>query len=306
MKKGMKIASMIIIVVLLFVVFIGFYVGNYLYEYTLDRYSTHNIADKIFALEEVSQESRLWLDENSEDVEIISQDHLKLHGYLIEQKSSAYVIMVHGYHSDSASLVSPIKKMKNQGYNVLAIDLRGHGQSEGDYIGMGWDDRKDVLLWIDYILQRKKDSSIILYGVSMGGATVMNVAGEKLPSQVKAVIEDCGYTSVWDIFKTHIDMNEFQSEVILNLGSFVTRMRAGYSLRDVSPLRQVQKSQIPILFIHGDQDAFVPCEMVDELYQKANCPKEKLIIHGAGHAGSWAMDPKDYYETIWTFIEKYT
>ena len=139
----------------------------------------------------------------------------------------------------------------------------------------------------------------------MGGATVMNVAGEKIPKQVKAIIEDCGYTSVWDVFKTHINMNEVESEIALHMASFVTKMRAGYYLEDVKPLEQVKKSQTPILFIHGSQDNFVPFSMLDELYQAANCQKEKLVVEGAGHANSCSVGEDIYYQTIYRFIENY-
>ena len=180
------------------------------------------------------------------------------------------MIMVHGYRGDGASIIAPIKKFYKQGYNLLIPDLRGHGLSEGDYIGMGWDDRLDILKWIDYILLKNQNAKIVLYGVSMGGATVMNVAGEKLPQAVKAIIEDCGYTSVWDIFKSHIDMPEIESELAMHMASLVTKVRAGYYLEDVQPIEQVKKSQTPMLFIHGREDHF-ECLM--------NCIKPQLVLN---------------------------
>lgn len=303
----MKIWKRILIVVgiiALFFIGILFYIGNYLYDYTLNPHSTHYITEKLDMEESIFLKSRQWLEETSEDVYLMSKDHLKLHSYLIEQNSSTYIIMVHGYRSEGAGIMGPIKKFQKAGYSLLIPDLRGHGQSEGDYIGMGWDERLDILDWIDYLIQRNENITIILYGISMGGATVMNAAGENLPSQVKAVIEDCGYTSVWDVFKAHIDMNDMESEIALRMASLVTLIRAGYRLEDASPLLQVQNCHIPILFIHGSKDDFVPCEMVDELYDAAHMPKEKLIIEGAGHADC-SSDKTRYYQTIFAFIEKY-
>ncbi|MFR7590130.1 MAG: alpha/beta hydrolase [Longibaculum sp.] len=305
MKKICKVIIALISIFITVLVCMAFYVGNYLYDYTLNPYSQHNISEKIETNEEVKQESRQWLSDNSVDVSLSSHDHLNLHACYIEQESHVYVIMVHGYRGDGASIISPIKHMKKTGYNLLIPDLRGHGFSEGDYIGMGWDDRLDILQWIDYIIEKDKKASIILYGVSMGGATVMDVAGEKLPSQVKAVIEDCGYTSVWDVFKAHIDMDGYGSEVALHMASLVTKIRAGYYLEDVQPIEQVKKSQIPILFIHGEKDTFVPSQMANELYDAAKCPKQKLIIEKAGHANSCSTDAKLYYQTIFDFINKY-
>lgn len=305
MKKIAKILIVTLIVIVLFITCISLYVGNYLYDYTLNPYSKHNISEKIETNEEVAQESRQWLSENSVNVSLKSQDNLNLHAAYIEQNSHIYMIMVHGYRGDGASIISPIKQMKKAGYNLLIPDLRGHGFSEGDYIGMGWDDREDIIQWIDYLLSKDPHASIILYGVSMGGATVMDVAGEKLPHQVKAIIEDCGYTSVWDIFKAHIDMNNIESEVALHMASLVTKIRAGYYLEDVRPIEQVKKSQTPMLFIHGAEDNFVPFAMVNELYNATTCPKEKLVIQGAGHANSCSVNSELYYQTIFHFIEKY-
>ena len=243
MKKIAKIITVTMIIIVLFISCISLYVGNYLYDYTLNPYSKHNISEKIETNEEVAQESRQWLSENSVNVSLKSQDDLNLHAAYIDQNSHIYMIMVHGYRGDGASIISPIKQMKKAGYNLLIPDLRGHGFSEGDYIGMGWDDREDIIQWIDYLLSKDPHASIILYGVSMGGATVMDVAGEKLPHQVKAIIEDCGYTSVWDIFKAHIDMNNIESEVALHMASLVTKIRAGYYLEDVRPIEQVKKAK---------------------------------------------------------------
>ena len=276
-----------------------------MYDYTLNPYSKHNISEKIETNKTVEEASRQWLSDNGVNVSLENEEHMNLYGCYIDQGSSTYVIMVHGYRGDGASIISPIKNFKKQGYNLLIPDLRGHGFSDCDYIGMGWDDRLDIIQWIDYLIQKDQNASIILYGVSMGGATVMNVAGEKIPKQVKAIIEDCGYTSVWDVFKTHINMNEVESEIALHMASFVTKMRAGYYLEDVKPIEQVKKSQTPILFIHGSQDNFVPFSMLDELYQAANCQKEKLVVEGAGHANSCSVGEDIYYQTIYRFIENY-
>lgn len=305
MKKILKGILILGLVAFLLVCCFSLYIGNYLYDYTLNPYSEHTLLENLIPDEDAQLEAQQWMNENSQDVFIESIDHLQLHSYYIEQESDVYMIMVHGYRGDGTTILSPIKQMKKQGYNLLIPDLRGHGQSEGDYIGMGWDDRLDILLWIDYILQKNANASIILYGVSMGGATVMNVSGEDLPSQVKAIIEDCGYTSVWDVFKAHFDMTLWQSEIALHMASLVTKMRAGYYLGEVQPIEQVKKSQTPLLFIHGECDDFVPVSMVDELYEAAHCPKEKLIVKGAGHANSCSVDSELYYETIFRFIDKY-
>lgn len=305
--KRMKIKKIIITLVILLIIYsVGFslYIGNYVYNYTLNPLSKHYLGEKI--IQQESSQSQQWLYQNSEQVKITSFDHLKLKARLVHNQSDVYIIMVHGYRGNGASIISPIKKMKANGYNLLIPDLRGHGESEGNYIGMGWDERKDILQWIDFLIERNSNASIVLYGVSMGAATVMNVSGEKLPHQVKAIIEDCGYTNVWDLFQSHLDLNTFQSLMAFYGTSFVTRWRAGYAIEDNQPIKQVQKSQVPMLFIHGSDDDFVPSWMVEQLYEHTYCVKEKLIVEGAGHANSCATNAKLYYQTIFHFIEKYT
>ncbi|UTY38031.1 alpha/beta fold hydrolase [Allocoprobacillus halotolerans] len=174
MKKSIKIILCFISVVVLFLGGITFYVGNYLYDYTLNPLSQHSLFENMVSSN--PSESHQWLETHAVHTSIQSYDDLFLHAYYIEQDAPVYVIMVHGYRSDGTSIINPIKRFYKQGYNLLIPDLRGHGQSEGDYIGMGWDDRYDILGWIDYILTKDAHAQIILYGVSMGGATVMNVA----------------------------------------------------------------------------------------------------------------------------------
>lgn len=303
MKSIIKNIIVSLLVLFLIVCSLSLYIGNYLYDYTLNPKAINYIGKNIEIDEHIYQDAKNWLNQNGQNVSIVSYDGLKLHGTLVDNQSDVYVIMVHGYRGDGASIISPIKKMNNKGYNLLIPDLRGHGESEGDYIGMGWDDRHDILQWVNFLLDINPNISIVLYGVSMGGATVMNVAGENIPHQVKAIIEDCGYTSVWDLFKAHIDMSNLESEIALRMASFATRLRAGYAIEDDQPIEQVKKSKVPILFIHGDQDDFVPFSMLDDLYNAANCEKQKLIIQGAGHANSCSVNTKLYYQTIFDFIE---
>lgn len=151
----------------------------------------------------VSISSEEWLLKESgyEDLYMTSRDGLKLHNYLIKKpNSNKWVITVHGYTSQGKLTSYYAKNFSDMGYNVIIPDLRGHGTSEGDYIGMGWDERLDIIDLINYIIKEDKEAEIVLYGISMGAATVLNTSGEELPENVKAVVADCGYTSAWDEF----------------------------------------------------------------------------------------------------------
>lgn len=257
----------------------------------------------------VTIDDTTWLLEQSgyEDFFITSKDGLNLHNYLLTQpNSNKWIIAVHGYTSDGITMAPYAKKFYEMGYNVIIPDLRGHGQSEGDYIGMGWDERFDIIDLINDIVEKNSEAEIALLGVSMGAATVMNVSGENLPSQVKAIIEDCGYTSVWDEFAHQLhELFGLPPFPMMHSASLMAKFRAGYWLNEAAPIEQIKKSKTPTLFIHGDQDDFVPYSMLDELYNASNTAKEKLIIEGAGHAKSREVNPELYWSTIINFLDKY-
>ena len=251
-----------------------------------------------------------WLEEESgyTDIYKMSYDQLKLHAYQIKspKPSDVWIIQVHGYMGSGKDMARCARVYHEEGYNLLIPDLRGQGESEGDYIGMGWVDRLDMLGWIDYLIEQDKDAQIVLYGVSMGGATVMMTAGEELPSNVKAIIEDCGYTSAWEEFAYLLEtLFEIPNYPILPAASLVTKLRAGYGLLEASSIKQVAKSKTPILFIHGEEDTFVPFFMLDEVYNAANCEKQKLAVPGAAHAACAEIEPELYKQTVEAFLARY-
>lgn len=297
----------LVIVAVLAIVLLG--VGNYFYNLALNPNSSKSLVLKEDSRAVSSKNESNWiLDESNYcDEEIESFDNLKLHGYKINnEKSNVWVITVHGYMNRGSGMASYAKSFYDMGYNVLVPDLRGHGKSEGDYIGMGWNDRKDILAWIDYILKENKDAKIVLHGVSMGAATVMMTSGERLPENVKAIIEDCGYTSVVDEFADKLNnIFNLPKTPIIQVADLVTRVRAGYWFSDASAVDQVKKSETPMLFIHGDKDDFVPYEMLDKVYDAANVEKEKLIVEGAGHANSASTNPELYWNAVSNFINKH-
>lgn len=278
------------VIIIIFGISLGF-VGNYFYNLALNPNTPKDI---VFGTPEEAEATSgqvldsdvAWLlnDSNYTDEYITSSDKLKLHSYKVtnQNNSNKWVIAVHGYTSEGINMSTYAKHYYDNGYNVLIPDLRAHGLSEGNYIGMGWDDRLDIISWINYILNENPNAEIILHGVSMGAATVLMTSGEEIPSNVKAIVADCGYTSVWDEFAYQLDdlfsLPEFP---ILNVSSMVAKIRAGYFLGEASSLEQVKNSKTPILYIHGDKDDFVPYYMMEELYKATSSEKEMLTIKGA-------------------------
>lgn len=249
-------------------------------------------------------EMKKWYGENGEDVYIMS-DSLRLHGKLFKNSGTKYAIVCHGYTSKAKHMAGFVNKFHSLGYNVLAVDARAHGDSEGTKIGMGWVERFDVIEWIKYIISLEPDAQIILHGVSMGASTVLMASGEELPKNVKAIIADCGYTSEWDEFRQEADVLHIPWFPVLNASSAISKARDGYDFKQASAVEQVKKSHIPTLFIHGSKDELVPYGMLNELYSAANCEKEILTIQGAGHALSSSVAPELYWNTVETFLKKH-
>ena len=312
MNKKKKIILTISILLLVVILGVGGLVGNYFYNLALNPFTSKDMIfgddDDDTSLEVEADVNWLIKDSNYIDTYITSSDNLKLHAYEVknENKTDKWAIVVHGYTSEGKLLSSKAKHLYNMGYNVLVPDLRSHGTSEGNYIGMGWHDRLDIIDWINYIVKNNPKSEIALHGTSMGSATVLMVSGEKLPSNVKAIVADCGYTSVYDEFSYQLkQLFNLPAFPIMNFSDVVTHLRAGYCLNDASAINQVKKSTTPILYIHGDKDDFVPYYMMDELYNATNSEKEKLTIEGGEHANSDLVNPKLYWSTVNSFLEKY-
>ncbi len=325
-KKNKIIIALSVILVFVCIVLIG--AANFLVGFAIDTEASFNMTTLFkMAMEKSgnpageegemeysgfmgSNEDNLWFSETAEDIYITAEDGLKLHAYLItnkeENSNGNFAMVFHGYTSEAKHMAYSAKHFYDLGYSILLPDARSHGTSEGRFISMGWLERKDNLLWIDEILKINSKAKIFLYGISMGGSTVINTAGEALPEQVVFAIEDCGYSSVWDEFSHQMkSMFRLPSFPLLNLAAVIAEMKADFDLVEADSVAQAAKIKIPTLFIHGSEDTFVPFEMLDKLYAAATCEKEKLVVEGAGHATSSSTDPELYWSTVDLFIEEH-
>lgn len=244
-----------------------------------------------------------------EETYLISKDNLKLYGKKVLKKNNSHkwVITVHGYRASGEAMEKYALRYYNRGYNVIIPDLRSHRNSDGKFIGMGWLDKDDIKLWIKHIINIDREAEIVLHGVSMGAATVMMLSGDKLPDNVRAIVEDCGFTSVYDIFRSESRARfRVAHYPALLMGSCICKRHVGYSWFEASSIKQLKKNNnIPMLFIHGDKDTFVPFAMLDKLYDAANCEKKKVIVHGAGHAESVNMAGNYYWKCVFSFLKDY-
>ena len=244
------------------------------------------------------------------DTVITASDGARLHALYAAapRPTDRTAVIVHGY-TDSAVRMLMIGHLYNHdlGFNILLPDLRYHGDSDGKAIQMGWLDRLDVLRWTAVANElfggRTRQ---VIHGISMGAATTMMLSGESLPPYVRCMVEDCGYTSVYDQFAKELrEQFSLPAFPLLDVASLLCRWKYGWNFSEASALEQVRKSQLPMLFIHGDNDDYVPTEMVYPLYEAKSGDKELWIVPGATHALAYRTNPETYSRRVADFVTRF-
>lgn len=249
-----------------------------------------------------------WMNEaEKKDLYVTTSQGIKLHSLFFPGASShKYVICVHGYCGLVKYTAVYGVHFYNEGYNVLLPENRTTGESGGNMIGMGWQDKNDILLWINHIIEKDPEASIVLHGESMGAATVMMLTGEKLPANVRCVISDCGYTSVWSQFDfLRKKIFHWKTYPMLPVASLMCKIRGGYFFREASSVCQLKKSVTPTFFVHGGCDDFVPASMLRENYISCSAPKDWFMFPDAKHCESVMVNPELYWVKVMDFVKKY-
>ena len=287
-------------------------IANYFYDFSMKPIRRDTSRDNE-PDEQPYMIGRKWMNTHPEKKDWYerAEDGLRIHANYIPSPVKGgdhrFALCVHGY-SDSAESMGVYAMVYRDvyGMNVVMPDLRGHGKSEGTYVGYGYHERRDIIIWIDRILQIDPEAVIILHGISMGAATVMMVTGEKLPSNVKACIEDSGFSTAMEefahVFGTLKKKPPISSDFLLPILKNIGILRAGYNLNDASPLDAVKRSITPTLFIHGEADSFIPCSMMTKLFEAASCEKMCMLVPKAEHVKSVVQDPEGYWAKIESFL----
>lgn len=238
---------------------------------------------------------------------VTSYDGLRLFGKCyIASADAPWLIMLHGYRSGAErDFCGGLKFGIDSGFNVLLVDQRAHGKSEGKCLTFGIKERYDCLTWINYVISQAGGScKIALYGMSMGAATVLMAAGSGLPKNVACIVADCGYTSPKAIIKKVIrEMHYpvFPTYALVRLGGMLF---GGFDIEEYSAVQAMEKCDIPVLFIHGDDDRFVPCDMSRENHRHCRAEGKKLlIVPNAGHGMSYMSDKRAYLGTVSEFLK---
>ena len=254
----------------------------------------------------VLQEGRAWARkaEGFRSAVIQSVEGFSLWAAHVPAKADTHrwAVCLHGRWDDHTSLSVQARHYHDAGWNVLLPDQRGHGRSEGKYVGWGYDERLDLIRWISWIIRRDAQAEILLHGVSMGAATVLMATGGPLPHQVKAAVSDCSYTTAEESLHHMLDREPrtppIPGSVLFPLLRRAVLRRTGLDLRHASPLRAVEHSRTPTLFLHGTRDDTVPPAMLPRLTQAARCPKRMVWIPDAGHADAVCAAPELYWSAV--------
>lgn len=248
-----------------------------------------------------------WIESmDCEHVETISQDGLILKGcYLEAAAPKRIIVLFHGWRGSwRHDFGACVKWLYEEESSLLLIEQRAQGESEGKYMGFGILEKKDCNVWLEWLGRRNsKALSVYLYGVSMGAATVLMAAGEELPAEVKGVIADCGFTSPYDmVYRFGHSKFKLSEHPLMDEVNWLCRRRAGYDLKEYSAPEAMAHCQVPVLFIHGKADTFVPYEMTMENYKACTAKKKLLLVDGAGHCMSFLKDEERYKKAVLEFF----
>lgn len=289
-----------------------------LWSYSLCSQALHPPRDKATyeSMADYYPQIKGWIDSIQvngvlRDTIIFNEKNERLHALFISapKPTNLTAVILHCYEGSGLSMLM-IGYLFNRDlhFNVLLPDLRGHGERVGEAVAMGWNDRQDVVKWIEVADEIfGGNTQIVVHGISMGGAATMMVAGEpNLPSTVKCAIEDCGYTSVKDAFSVawHEDL-EFLKFPLFDLGDMWCKLLYGWSFGEASSLQSIQNCYLPMLFIHGEEDSLLPVDMAYTLYEAKPGEKELWILPGVDHGAAYRDYPDVYTQRVRTFVDTY-
>ena len=275
----------------------------------------HNIGDfdnldddinkPIIAYKEIVKKGMDYIDNTPHTLHnVLSFDGLKLSALYFDNKSDKTVILFHGYRSSAKRDFSCAVEMYSKlGFNVLLCDQRSHGKSEGRLITFGIKESKDVLSWCDYAIYKLLAKQILLGGMSMGATTVLLSCNYNLKDNVKGIVADCGFSSPIDIIKT-VGKKIFKLNIsfIIPFVNLLCLLFGKFSLYNHSTLDAVKKSDIPIPYIHGKADNFVPFSMSESTYNAKKNNRKLFAVENADHGLSFLVDTKGVMSALTEFI----
>ena len=240
-----------------------------------------------------------------EDFTITSFDGLTLHGRFFEYAPGAPIeLMFHGYRgSAERELSGGVQRCFQVGRSAFVVDQRCAGQSGGNVITFGIREYRDCLAWVDFLIRHfGPDVKIILTGISMGASTVLMAGGTDLPEQVMGILADCGFTCARDIIQSVIRQMGIPAWLGYPFVKLGAKLYGHFDPEETSALEAVKRCRVPVIFFHGEDDDYVPCDMSRALYGACASRKRLVTIPGAGHGLSYPVDPETYLTTLREFF----
>lgn len=240
-----------------------------------------------------------------EDMTVTAFDGLELWGKYYEYAPGAPIeLMFHGYRgSAERDLSGGVQRCFKLGRSAVIVDQRCSGRSGGNVITFGINEHRDCLTWVEHLCGRfGPDVRIILTGISMGAATVVMAAGKPLPKNVVGVLADCGYSSPKEIIKKVIRQMGLPAELAYPFVKLGARLYGHFDLEETSPEEALKKCKVPVIFFHGENDDYVPCEMSRINYDACTSRKKLVTIPGAGHGLSYPIAPEQYLQELEDFF----
>ena len=234
-----------------------------------------------------------------DEISIVSDDGLILRADTLRGSGTGKtVIFFHGYKSEPAcDFAAMYDFYKSLGCDLIYVHMRAHGKSDGTYIGFGALDRYDVVQWTNKAAELFPDNDIYLHGMSMGAASILQSADLDLNKNVRGIIADCGYSDLSTVFRNLVGKLYHLPTMFVDVFEYVNLLKAGYGFKEASSVRSVSVARVPLLYICGDCDRYVPKDMALSIFNACKSEKKLLLVPGAGHAASY-MCAKDEYEAL--------
>lgn len=240
-------------------------------------------------------------------IELINREGLRLIGHWFPTREQKRVVLcMHGWRSGwSFDFSGAVDFLQGEGCSLLMVEQRCHGDSEGEFIGFGVYERYDCLDWLEKARELAPDTPVYLLGISMGATSVLMAAGLELPDCVRGVIADCGFTSPRAIW-SHVMKNDLKisDKLAYPIANYFISKKAGYDGEQATTVEAMKSCTVPVLFIHGDADRFVPHSMTLEAHDACASDRTLLIVHGAGHGLSYYVDTETYQRHVREFFAK--
>ncbi|MCB2288596.1 alpha/beta hydrolase [Clostridium sp. CS001] len=257
-----------------------------------------------FEVEKGTIDIKKYNELEKQEVYIDSQYGYKLHGLFFPNNNSKRVIIL--CHGVTWSLYGSVKYMDmflKRGFAVFIYDHRNHGLSGGKDTSYGYYEKFDLKKCTDWIFNKLGKKAVIgLHGESMGaGVALQNIA---IDQRIRFCIEDCGYSDAYDLFKHRLQKDyNIKNKFLIKLSSIIAKLRVGWYFEDVSPISTLHNIEIPILFIHGEDDDYVPAIMCKQMYSVKNCYKELYMPSSTGHVQAYLNNKDEYEERVDKFLK---